>query len=459
MAYGVVHQFPGGTKEQYEASIAAVHPSDGGLPEGQIFHAAGRRPAAGRSSRSTSPGELGAVPRRDAHAGHGRGYRGRLRNAAAGDRLRDPQPAEAAASVAELGEQRAGLGLDVRDLLRRQVLAPAADRGVAEAVHRPMRRGRVRRRGTPASSSAPRLGESVSYRISSRRSPAPPRARPRRSAARPTRSAARRSACSNSSRRSGSTQKRGVRAVRAAARRRAPLRPALSQPRSSSEQTTSRPSRTTWTRERLRIRLERRAEDVRGLGRLLDAAQPPREPDAPDRSRIVRSSAADGRVRQRRLPRRHLAEVDEAGQRRRSRGRRTSSPSAGSRRRRRAAPRARASAAARARARRRATPAVRSRTARSQRLGKRVRHHARAPAGASRSAAAPRRAATRARRPRRAAPRSSRAPASGPWRRARASRRRPSRAPSRRDTRRARAARPGANRSAAAPSRSARTPA
>ena len=41
MAYGIVHQFPGGTKEQYEASIAAVHPGDGGLPEGQIFHAAG----------------------------------------------------------------------------------------------------------------------------------------------------------------------------------------------------------------------------------------------------------------------------------------------------------------------------------------------------------------------------------------------------------------------------------
>ena len=40
MAYGVVHQFPGGTSEQYEASIAAVHPADG-LPDGQIFHAAG----------------------------------------------------------------------------------------------------------------------------------------------------------------------------------------------------------------------------------------------------------------------------------------------------------------------------------------------------------------------------------------------------------------------------------
>ncbi len=41
MAYGVVHHFVDGTKEQYEASLAAVHPSDGSLPEGQIFHAAG----------------------------------------------------------------------------------------------------------------------------------------------------------------------------------------------------------------------------------------------------------------------------------------------------------------------------------------------------------------------------------------------------------------------------------
>lgn len=40
-AYGVVHFFPEGTKDQYEASVAAVHPGDGLLPEGQIFHAAG----------------------------------------------------------------------------------------------------------------------------------------------------------------------------------------------------------------------------------------------------------------------------------------------------------------------------------------------------------------------------------------------------------------------------------
>ena len=45
MAYGIVHHFPGGTKEQYEASIAAVHPGRNQLPKGQIYHAAG--PSAG----------------------------------------------------------------------------------------------------------------------------------------------------------------------------------------------------------------------------------------------------------------------------------------------------------------------------------------------------------------------------------------------------------------------------
>lgn len=44
MAYGIVHHFPGGTKEQYEATLAAVHPSRDRLPDGQIFHAAGASP-------------------------------------------------------------------------------------------------------------------------------------------------------------------------------------------------------------------------------------------------------------------------------------------------------------------------------------------------------------------------------------------------------------------------------
>ena len=41
MAYTIVHHFPGGTKEQYEASLAAVHPNRETLPQGQFFHAAG----------------------------------------------------------------------------------------------------------------------------------------------------------------------------------------------------------------------------------------------------------------------------------------------------------------------------------------------------------------------------------------------------------------------------------
>ncbi len=45
MAYGIVHFFAGGTKEQYDAALAAVHPSGTGLPKGQTFHVAG--PSAG----------------------------------------------------------------------------------------------------------------------------------------------------------------------------------------------------------------------------------------------------------------------------------------------------------------------------------------------------------------------------------------------------------------------------
>lgn len=45
MAYGIVHFFAGGTREQYEASLAAVHPSRKTLPKGQVYHAAG--PSAG----------------------------------------------------------------------------------------------------------------------------------------------------------------------------------------------------------------------------------------------------------------------------------------------------------------------------------------------------------------------------------------------------------------------------
>jgi hypothetical protein len=41
MAYGIIHFFPNGTKEQYDATLAAVHPDKNSLPNGQMYHAAG----------------------------------------------------------------------------------------------------------------------------------------------------------------------------------------------------------------------------------------------------------------------------------------------------------------------------------------------------------------------------------------------------------------------------------
>lgn len=41
-AFGIIHQFKGGTREQYENSLKAVHADDGkALPAGQTFHFAG----------------------------------------------------------------------------------------------------------------------------------------------------------------------------------------------------------------------------------------------------------------------------------------------------------------------------------------------------------------------------------------------------------------------------------
>jgi hypothetical protein len=40
MAYLITHFWPGATMDQYDASIAVVHPP-AGLPKGQIYHAAG----------------------------------------------------------------------------------------------------------------------------------------------------------------------------------------------------------------------------------------------------------------------------------------------------------------------------------------------------------------------------------------------------------------------------------
>ena len=43
LPYAVIHHFPGGTKRQYAAILAAVHPGKR-LPKGMLFHAAGPVP-------------------------------------------------------------------------------------------------------------------------------------------------------------------------------------------------------------------------------------------------------------------------------------------------------------------------------------------------------------------------------------------------------------------------------
>ena len=40
MAYLITHFWPGATMAQYNTTVAVVHPPDG-LPEGQVYHAAG----------------------------------------------------------------------------------------------------------------------------------------------------------------------------------------------------------------------------------------------------------------------------------------------------------------------------------------------------------------------------------------------------------------------------------
>ena len=41
MPFAIIHHFPGGTKEMYEASTKVAHGGTDGLPPGQLFHAAG----------------------------------------------------------------------------------------------------------------------------------------------------------------------------------------------------------------------------------------------------------------------------------------------------------------------------------------------------------------------------------------------------------------------------------
>ena len=68
MAYLMTHFWPGATMEQYRASVAVVHPP-GGLPDGQVYHAAGPtdpRCGALSDTRSEIPAAESCLVRSDA---------------------------------------------------------------------------------------------------------------------------------------------------------------------------------------------------------------------------------------------------------------------------------------------------------------------------------------------------------------------------------------------------------
>jgi hypothetical protein len=70
MAYGVVHRFPGGTREQYEASLAKVHPNGGAdLPAW--------RPTARTSKSTCNPPRLTKVVTAEVTAEHDGTYAAR----------------------------------------------------------------------------------------------------------------------------------------------------------------------------------------------------------------------------------------------------------------------------------------------------------------------------------------------------------------------------------------------
>ena len=82
MAHGVVHQFAGGTEEQYRASIAAVHPMTAACRRVRCFMQPARRQTAGRSSLSMTPRRAGNGFATDTDASNASRHRRRLRRAA-----------------------------------------------------------------------------------------------------------------------------------------------------------------------------------------------------------------------------------------------------------------------------------------------------------------------------------------------------------------------------------------
>ena len=197
--------------------------------------------------------------------------------------------------VAELVQERAGLALDVRDLLGAEIAAGSARPSRSWARPRaPRPRAPARSSRCSASRAATAAGRRPAPRSGPRASSLRRRAR-RGDVAPPRPGRARRVARARRTPRRGPARPRSGRALRRRARRRRARRgPVLSQPRSSSEQTTSRPSRTAWTTARPRIRAQRGGSDEARLRCLLDRAQ---AADEPESAGPARASAAARRRR------------------------------------------------------------------------------------------------------------------------------------------------------------------
>ena len=75
MTYGVIHVFPGGTQSQYDKTVGEVHPAGGGLPEGQLFHAAGASEGGWTIvAVHDSKDSWGEIPRRNPCPTHAEGH-------------------------------------------------------------------------------------------------------------------------------------------------------------------------------------------------------------------------------------------------------------------------------------------------------------------------------------------------------------------------------------------------
>jgi hypothetical protein len=127
MAHALIHHFPGGTKEQYEASIAVVHPSRHSLPKGQIHHAAGPS-GGGWTILAVFDSKENWEHFRDGvfDASHEKGHSRWARRASPGDDFRSLQPAKIKAHSSFARPSASALTLPVSLCAHKRLRQPPA---------------------------------------------------------------------------------------------------------------------------------------------------------------------------------------------------------------------------------------------------------------------------------------------------------------------------------------------